>query len=149
MGQEKDIERSKDMQSCNPKTRVYNVREIPCGDWEPGDPIGSAGPTTSYRMDSYAPVLMEKGLKGMIGKGLRGPEVIEAMKKFKAVYLAATGGAGALLAQRVKSAEIVAYEDLGPEAIRRLVVEDLPAIVVNDTRGNDLYNEGKKQYKKT
>jgi len=125
---------------------IYYVGPTPP---KPGTPIGSAGPTTSYRMDSYAPVLIERGLKGMIGKGSRGPEVIDAIKKHKAVYLAATGGAGALLAQRVKSAEIVAYEDLGPEAIRRLVVEDFPAIVVNDVRGNDLYTEGKKQYNKT
>lgn len=111
---------------------------------KPGQAIGSAGPTTSYRMDSYAPILIAKGLKGMIGKGVRGKEVIEAIKKFKAIYFAATGGAGALLSKRIKKAEVVAYEDLGPEAIRRLEVEDFPVIVVNDVRGNDLYNEGKR-----
>jgi fumarate hydratase subunit beta len=115
---------------------------------KPGRAIGSAGPTTSYRMDSYAPVLIAKGLKGMIGKGVRGKEVIEAMKKFKAIYFAATGGAGALLSKRIKKAEVVAYEDLGPEAIRRLEVEDFPVIVVNDVKGNDLYIEGRKRYRR-
>ena len=104
-----------------------------------GSPIGSAGPTTSYRMDAYAPRLVELGLKGMIGKGKRSAQVIESLKKHKAVYFGATGGAGALLAKRVKSARVVAYEDLGPEAIRELEVEDFPLIVINDTRGNDLY----------
>jgi len=97
-------------------------------------------------MDSYAPVLMAKGLKGMVGKGSRGKEVIDAMKKYKAVYFAATGGAGALLSKKIKNSEVVAYEDLGPEAIRRLEVEDFPVIVINDARGNDLYIEGKKRY---
>jgi fumarate hydratase subunit beta len=115
---------------------------------KPGQAIGSAGPTTSYRMDSYAPILIAKGLKGMIGKGVRGKEVIEAIKKFKAIYFAATGGAGALLSKRIKKAEVVAYEDLGPEAIRRLEVEDFPAIVVNDVKGNDLYIEGRKKYRR-
>jgi fumarate hydratase subunit beta len=90
--------------------------------------------------------LMEKGLKGMIGKGMRSQEVIEAMKKYKAVYMAAVGGAAALIARRIKKSEIVAYEDLGPEAIRRLEVEDFPAIVVNDIWGNDLYVEGVRRY---
>ena len=115
---------------------------------KPGQAVGSAGPTTSYRMDPFAPVLIAKGLKGMIGKGSRGKEVIDAMKKYKAVYFAATGGAGALISKRIKKAEVVAYEDLGPEAIRKLEVEDLPVIVVNDVRGNDLYIEGKKRYRK-
>ena len=115
---------------------------------KPGQAIGSAGPTTSYRMDSYAPILIAKGLKGMIGKGVRGKEVIEAMKKFKAIYFAATGGAGALLSKRIRKAEVVAYEDLGPEAIRRLEVEDFPVIVVNDVKGNDLYIEGRKKYRR-
>lgn len=115
---------------------------------KPGQAIGSAGPTTSYRMDSYAPILIAKGLKGMIGKGGRGKEVIEAIKKFKAIYFAATGGAGALLSKKIKKAEVVAYEDLGPEAIRRLEVEDFPAIVVNDVKGNDLYIEGRKKYRR-
>ncbi len=115
---------------------------------KPGQIIGSAGPTTSYRMDPYAPILIAKGLKGMIGKGSRGKEVIDAMKKYKAVYFAATGGAGALISKRIKKSEVVAYEDLGAEAIRKLEVEDLPVVVVNDTRGDDLYIEGKKRYRK-
>jgi fumarate hydratase subunit beta len=122
---------------------IYYVGPAPA---KPGHAIGSAGPTTSGRMDAYSPRLMEIGLKGMIGKGMRKKEVIEAMKKYKAVYLAATGGAGALLAKSVKKAQIVAYEDLGPEAINRLEVVDFPAIVVNDTKGNDLYQQGMAQY---
>jgi fumarate hydratase subunit beta len=114
----------------------------------PGRVIGSAGPTTSSRMDSYTPLLLERGLKGMIGKGGRTQPVREALVKQKAVYLAAIGGAGALLSRHIKSAEIVAYEDLGPEAIRRLYVEDFPAIVVNDIYGGDLYEEGKQKYKR-
>jgi fumarate hydratase subunit beta len=97
-------------------------------------------------MDKYSPRLIEKGLKGMIGKGFRSQEVIEAMKRYKCVYFAATGGAGALLSQRIKEVEIVAYEDLGPEAIRRLKLDNFPVVVVNDTRGNDLYEEGRKKY---
>jgi len=97
-------------------------------------------------MDTFSPKLMEKGLKGMIGKGMRSQEVIDAMKKYKAVYMAAVGGAAALIARRIKQSEIVAYEDLGPEAIRRLEVEDFPTIVVNDTQGNDLYVEGVRRY---
>jgi fumarate hydratase subunit beta len=124
---------------------IYYVGPTPA---KPGQVFGSAGPTTSYRMDAYSPLLIEKGLKGMIGKGMRSDAVKEAIKKYKAVYFAATGGAGALLAKRVKKAEIVAYEDLGPEAIRRLEVEDLPVIVVNDVRGNDLYIEGEKKYRR-
>jgi fumarate hydratase subunit beta len=114
----------------------------------PGQVIGSAGPTSSYRMDLYAPTLITQGLKGMIGKGSRGLEVIDAMKKYRAVYFGATGGCGALISKRIKKAEIIAYEDLGPEAIRRLEVEDLPVIVVNDIYGNDLYVEGQKKYRK-
>jgi fumarate hydratase subunit beta len=114
----------------------------------PGRVIGSAGPTTSSRMDSYTPFLLEKGLKGMIGKGGRAQPVREALVKHKAVYLAAIGGAGALLSRHIKSAETVAYEDLGPEAIRRLSVEDFPAIVVNDIYGGDLYQEGKQKYRR-
>ena len=124
---------------------IYYVGPTPP---KPGKVIGSAGPTSSYRMDPYAPVLMAKGLKGMIGKGSRGKEVIDAMKKYKAVYFAATGGAGALLSKRIKNSEVVVYEDLGPEAIRKIEVEDFPAIVVNDTYGRDLYEEGRKRYKK-
>ena len=115
---------------------------------KPGKPIGSIGPTTSYRMDPYAPQLIAQGLKGMIGKGNRAAEVIEAQKKYKAVYFGAIGGAAALMALSVKKAEIIAYEDLGPEAIRRLEVEDFPAVVVNDCYGGDLYNEGMEQYRR-
>ena len=125
---------------------IYYVGPTPA---KPGQVFGSAGPTTSYRMDAYSPSLIGRGLKGMIGKGMRSDAVKEAMRKHKAVYLAATGGAGALLGKRVKKAEVVAYEDLGPEAIRRLEVEDLPAIVINDVHGNDLYIEGEKKYRTT
>ncbi len=124
---------------------IYYVGPAPA---KPGKVIGSAGPTTSYRMDAYSPVLIERGLKGMIGKGMRSDSVKEAMKRHKAVYFAATGGAGALLAKRVKKAEVIAYEDLGPEAIRRLEVEDLPVIVINDVNGNDLYMEGERKYRR-
>src|SRR4030067_3110397 len=122
---------------------IYYVGPAPA---KPGQAIGSAGPTTSGRMDAYSPKLMEVGLKGMIGKGMRKKEGGEAMKKYKAVYFAATGGAGALLAKAVKKAKVVAYEDLGPEATNKLEVEDFPVIVVNDTLGNDLYKQGKEQY---
>jgi fumarate hydratase subunit beta len=122
---------------------IYYVGPTPA---KPGKPIGSAGPTTSYRMDPFAPTLIELGLKGMIGKGNRSQEVIESMKKYKAVYFGATGGAGALLAKRIKKATVVAYEDLGPEAIRRLEVEDFPVTVVNDCNGGDLYKEGIKRF---
>lgn len=124
---------------------IYSVGPAPA---RPGKPIGSAGPTTSYRMDAYAPKLMELGLKGMIGKGNRGANVIEAMRKFKAVYFGATGGAGALLARSIRKAETVAYEDLGPEAIQRLEVDDFPVVVINDTKGNDLYVEGANKYRR-
>lgn len=122
---------------------IYFVGPTPT---RPGEAIGSAGPTTSYRMDAYSPILIEKGLKGMIGKGFRSREVIDAMVKHKAVYFAAVGGAAALISRRIVSSEIIAYEDLGPEAIRRLEVKDFPAIVVNDTEGNDLYEQGVKEY---
>jgi len=124
---------------------IYYVGPAPA---KPGQVLGSAGPTTSYRMDAYSPSLIAKGLKGMIGKGMRSEVVKEAMKKYKAVYFAATGGAGALLAKRVKKAEVIAYEDLGTEAIRRLEVDDFPVIVVNDIHGNDLYVEGEKRYRR-
>jgi len=113
----------------------------------PGRPIGSAGPTTSYRMDPYAPRLLEVGLKGMIGKGNRSQPVLEAMQKYKAVYFAAIGGAAALIANSIKEAEVIAYPDLGAEALRRLRVEDFPAVVVNDIYGNDAYEMGKAQYR--
>ncbi|BBG65549.1 fumarate hydratase class I, aerobic [Hydrogenimonas sp.] len=113
---------------------------------KPGEPIGSAGPTTSYRMDSYSPTLIKHGLKGMIGKGKRNQDVKDACKKYKAVYFGATGGAGALLGKLIKEAKVIAYEELGPEAIRMLRVENFPVTVINDAYGNDLYEEGRKQY---
>ncbi len=113
---------------------------------KPGDPIGSAGPTTSGRMDPYAPRLMEVGLKGMIGKGNRSKPVREEMQKHRCVYFGAIGGAGALIAKSIKSSEVIAYDDLGAEALRRLEVEDFPAIVVNDIYGGDAYEDGMKQY---
>jgi fumarate hydratase subunit beta len=114
----------------------------------PGNPIGSAGPTTSYRMDAYAPKLHELGLKASIGKGSRNAEVKESLKKFKAVYLAVTGGAAALVSKSIKKAEVVAYPELGPEAIQRLEVEDFPAQVINDMYGGDIYEEGRKLYER-
>jgi fumarate hydratase subunit beta len=123
---------------------IYYVGPTPP---KPGMVIGAAGPTTSYRMDSYAPGLIKNGLKGMIGKGPRGPGVIEAIKKYKAVYFAATGGIGALISKTIVKSQVVAYADLGTEAIRRMEVEDFPAVVVNDIDGNDLYREGRQQYK--
>lgn len=125
---------------------IYYVGPTPA---KPGQIIGSAGPTTSSRMDPYTlKLLAEKGLKGTIGKGWRSQEVKEAMKTYKAVYFGAIGGAGALIARSIKKSELVAYEDLGPEAIRRLEVEDFPAIVINDVYGGDLYEEGIQQYAK-
>lgn len=124
---------------------IYYVGPCPA---KPGRVIGSAGPTTSGRMDPYTPLLIrELGLKGMIGKGSRSQEVIEAMKEKGAVYFLAIGGAGALLAQKIKKAEIVAYEDLGPEAIYRLEIEDFPLIVGIDCRGQNAYLEGKERYR--
>lgn len=125
---------------------IYYVGPTPA---KPGNAFGSAGPTTSYRMDPYAPRLLDEGLKGMIGKGLRSKEVIESMKKNTAVYFAAIGGAAALIGKSVKKAELIAYEDLGSEAIRKLEVEDLPAVVVIDCKGNNLYEIGQSEYLKT
>ena len=113
---------------------------------KPGQVIGAAGPTTSGRMDRFSSRLMAEGLKGMIGKGLRSSVVKDSIKKYRAVYLASIGGAGALISRTIKKAEIVAYNDLGTEAIRRLEVEDFPATVVNDIYGGDLYQEGKAKY---
>lgn len=122
---------------------IYFVGPTPAKE---GQAIGSAGPTTSYRMDAYSPTLIGEGLTGMIGKGKRGPEVIDAMKKHGAVYFGAIGGCGALLSKCIKKAEIIAYEDLGAEAIRRLEVEDFPVVVIIDSEGNNLYETGKKAY---
>ena len=113
---------------------------------KPGKVIGSAGPTTSGRMDAYTPRMLEAGLKAMIGKGLRSPEVKEAIKKHQAVYLASTGGAAALIAKSITKSQVIAYEELGPEAILRLEVKDFPAVVINDCHGGDLYQEGKAKY---
>ncbi len=124
---------------------IYYVGPTPP---KPGQIIGSAGPTTSGRMDAFTPRLLEEGLKGMIGKGQRSMEVIEAMKRFKAVYMAAVGGAAALIAKSIKKVDIVAYEDLGAEAIRRLEVVNFPALVANDIYGNDLFKMGIEKYRK-
>ncbi|OEG00083.1 fumarate hydratase [Vulcanibacillus modesticaldus] len=124
---------------------IYFVGPTPA---KPGKVIGSAGPTTSYRMDKYSPTLLDLGLRGMIGKGGRSQEVKDSMIKNKAVYMAAVGGAGALIAKRIKKAEVIAYEDLGPEAIRKLEVENFPVIVINDVHGNDLYLQGAEKYRK-
>jgi fumarate hydratase subunit beta len=113
---------------------------------KPGKVFGSAGPTTSYRMDSYAPTLLDIGLKGMIGKGIRSKEVIDSIIKNKAVYFGAIGGAGALIGKSIKKAEVIAYEDLGPEAVRRIEVQDFPAIVIIDSNGNNLYDIGQQEY---
>jgi fumarate hydratase subunit beta len=115
---------------------------------KPGNVIGSSGPTTSGRMDAYTPRMLEAGLKGMVGKGLRTKEVKDAIKKYKAVYLAGVGGAAALIAKRIVKSEIIAYEELGPEALLRIEVKDFPAIVINDMYGGDLYEEGKAKYRK-
>lgn len=124
---------------------IYFVGPAPA---KPGKVIGSAGPTTSGRMDAYSPRLLAKGLKGMIGKGLRSEEVKRAITENGAVYFGAIGGAGALLASCIKEAEVIAYPELGTEAVRRLVVEDLPAVVLIDSLGQDLYEIGKKQYRR-
>ena len=122
---------------------IYYVGPTPP---RPGRAMGSAGPTTSYRMDTYTPRLMELGIKATIGKGPRTPAVIEAMKKFKAVYLVAIGGTGALLGRQVMKSETIAFEDLGTEAIRRLTVRDFPAIVANDVKGRDIFTEAVAKY---
>ena len=122
---------------------IYYVGPTPA---KPGQVIGSAGPTTSGRMDAYAPTLMSVGARGMIGKGARLPEVIDAMKEYTGIYFGAIGGAGALLAKCIKSAELIAYEDLGAEALRKLHVEKMPLVVIIDSEGNNLYEEGKAAY---
>ena len=122
---------------------IYYVGPTPA---KPGQVIGSAGPTTSGRMDAYAPTMMRVGARGMIGKGARLPEVVEAMKQYSGVYFGAIGGAGALLAKCIKSAELIAYEDLGAEALRKLYVEDMPLFVIIDSEGNNLYESGRASY---
>ena len=122
---------------------IYYVGPTPA---KPGQVIGSAGPTTSGRMDAYAPTMMSVGARGMIGKGARLPEVVEAMKKHSGVYFGAIGGAGALLAKCIKSCELIAYEDLGAEALRKLEIEDMPLVVIIDSEGNNLYEDGRKAY---
>lgn len=124
---------------------VYYMGPSPA---KPGQPIGAAGPTTSGRMDAYTPRLLDEGLRGMIGKGYRKPAVVEAMKKHGVPYLAAVGGAGALIAKSVRKYTVLAYEELGPEAIAALEVEDFPAIVVIDSDGNDYYEQGQAPYRK-
>lgn len=124
---------------------VYYLGPTPA---KPGDPIGSAGPTTSGRMDAYTPTMLDQGIKGMIGKGSRSKEVIESMKKNGVTYFAAVGGAAALIAKSIKAYEVVAYDDLGPEALAKLTVEDFPAIVVIDSEGNDFYEIGEAPYRK-
>ena len=122
---------------------IYFVGPTPA---KPGQAIGSAGPTTSYRMDAYSPTLISIGQTGMIGKGKRSADVVAAMKEHGAVYFGAIGGCGALLSKCIKKAEIIAYEDLGAEAIRRLEVEDFPVVVIIDSEGNNLYETGRKEY---
>ena len=122
---------------------IYYVGPTPA---KPGQVIGSAGPTTSGRMDAYAPTMMAAGARGMIGKGARLPEVVEAMKEHSGVYFGAIGGCGALLARCIKSCELIAYEDLGAEALRKLHVEDMPLFVIIDCEGNNLYESGRADY---
>ncbi|GMQ64799.1 Fe-S-containing hydro-lyase [Vallitalea maricola] len=123
---------------------IYYVGPSPAKE---GEIIGSAGPTTSYRMDPYAPYLLDRGLRGMIGKGDRSKDVVDSMIKNKAVYFAAVGGAAALLADKIKKVEVIAYDDLGTEAVRRMEVKDLPVVVVIDSEGNNLYETEKNKYK--
>ena len=123
---------------------IYYVGPAPAS---PGHAVGSAGPTTSYRMDAYAPRLIEKGLKGMIGKGFRNQQVIDTMKAHGAVYFGAVGGAAALISKQIKSSQVIAYPDLGPEAIHRFEIVDFPVIVLIDRYGNNLYETGPQLYK--
>jgi len=139
------LERGEDLPVDIKGQIIYYAGPAPA---KPGNPIGSIGPTTSYRMDPYTPDLLSRGLKGMIGKGNRSDAVVQALQDHTAVYFGAIGGAAALGAQSIKKAEFVAYEDLGPEAIRRLEVKDFPAVVVNDCYGKDIYKQGMEQYGK-
>jgi len=124
---------------------IYFVGPAPA---KPGQVMNSAGPTTSGRMNKYSPTVIAAGLKGMVGKGEMGAEVVEAMKKHKAVYMVATGGAGALIANSITASEIVAWEELGPEAVRKLTVKEFPAIVAQDCHGGNIYVEGREKYKR-
>ncbi|MDO0824460.1 Fe-S-containing hydro-lyase [Desulfosporosinus nitroreducens] len=139
------LERGEDLPFVMKDQIIYFVGPTPAKE---GQVIGSAGPTTSGRMDAYSPKLIARGLTGMIGKGLRSPDVVEAMKKHGAVYFGAIGGAGALIAKCIVSAEVIAYPELGPEAVRRLVVKDFPVMVIIDHEGNNLYEIGKAQYQR-
>lgn len=137
------VEQGKELPLDVKDSVIYFVGPTPA---RPGQAIGSAGPTTSYRMDAYSPTMIAQGQTGMIGKGKRSPEVIAAMKEHGAVYFGAIGGCGALLSKCIKKAEVIAYDDLGAEAIRRLEVEDFPVIVVIDSEGNNLYETGRAAY---
>lgn len=139
------LERGEELPFNPQDATIYYVGPTPA---KPGQVIGSAGPTTSGRMDAYAPTMMSVGARGMIGKGARLPEVVEAMKKYNGVYFGAIGGAGALLAKCIKSSKLVAYEDLGAEALRELYVEDMPLVVIIDSEGNNLYEDGRAAYLK-
>ena len=140
------VEQGKELPLDVKDSIIYFVGPTPA---RPGEAIGSAGPTTSYRMDAYSPTMIEQGQTGMIGKGKRNEEVIAAMKKHGAVYFGAIGGCGALLSKCIKKAEVIAYDDLGAEAIRRLEVEDFPVIVIIDSEGNNLYETGRAAYLET
>ena len=140
------VEKGEELPFDIKNSTIYYVGPTPA---KPGQAIGSAGPTTSYRMDAYSPTLIREGETGMIGKGKRNAEVIDAMKKYGAVYFAAIGGAGALLSSCIKKAEIIAYEDLGAEALRRLDVENFPVVAVIDSEGNNLYEKGRREYLET
>ncbi|MEA3447837.1 MAG: Fe-S-containing hydro-lyase [Bacteroidota bacterium] len=122
---------------------IYYVGPTPA---QPGQAIGAAGPTTSYRMDPFVEDMLKAGMKGMIGKGARSKPVIEALKKYTGVYFGATGGAAALISKCIKKAEVIAFDELGPEAVRKLEVKDMPLVVINDATGKDLYEEGRKAW---
>ena len=139
------VEQGKELPLDIQNSVIYFVGPTPA---RPGEAIGSAGPTTSYRMDAYSPTLIALGQTGMIGKGKRCDEVVAAMQEHGAVYFGAIGGCGALLSQCIKKSEIIAYEDLGAEAIRRLEVEDFPVVVIIDSEGNNLYETGRAAYLK-
>ena len=137
------LSRGEDLPFDPQNATIYYVGPSPA---RPGQVIGSAGPTTSGRMDAYAPRLLSVGARGMIGKGARSAEVVEAMKRYSGVYFGAIGGAGALLAKCIKKAELIAWEDLQSEALRKLWVENMPLVVVIDCEGNDLYEKGRADY---